>query len=151
MPTPFKRLVITAALLVPLHALTLATPASAAVDDVTPVGPDAQTDSLFDLDPFYVTAIIGVIIPFLVAFVTDSTIAPAFKKFLTTILAAIGGIITVGATDGGGAVISGSAVKAAILTIFSAGATYVLYLRNSKVEEKLQAVGPSIGPKKEGS
>lgn len=121
--------------------------ASAPADDVTPVGPDVTTDSLLDLDPFIVTSIIGTIIPFLVALVTDATVSAAFKKFITAVLAAVGGIITVGATDGGGAVVSWSSVKAALLTIGAAAASYVLWLRNSKTEAKLQAVGPAIGPK----
>lgn len=113
----------------------------------TPVGPDAESDSLLNLDPFIVSSVIGIIIPFIIAFVTDSSVSVWFKRFLTAVLAAIGGIITVGATDDGGAVISESAVKSAILTIIAAGTTYLLAVRNSKAEAKLNEVGPVIGPK----
>lgn len=145
MKTILSRYIV--ALLVVLIGVTLAQPAFAVADPATPVGPDAQTDSLFGLDPFIVSSLIGVLIPFLVAFVTDATISAGFKKLLTAILAAISGVITVGATDGGGAIISVSSLKAAALTIFAAASTYILGLRNSKTEAKLQAVGPSVGPK----
>lgn len=113
----------------------------------TPIGPDAQNDSLLNLDPFTVQMILGGLIPFVVAFFTNTNTAPWFKKFLTVASGAVVGLLTVNATDDGGAVLSVSSLKAAVLTIVVAMTTYFVTLRNSKLEDKLQAVGPDIGPK----
>ena len=115
------------------------------VASVTPIGPDAQTNSLFELDPFVVTMILGTIIPALIAIVTKASTAAWVKKVLTLILSAVAGLLTVGLTDGGGAVVSVDTVKSAFLAFLSALGVYFGLLRNSTVEATLQEIGPSDG------
>jgi hypothetical protein len=91
---------------------------------VTPVGPDATTDSAFNLDPFTVTLILGSLIPLVNGLVTKLSTSSAVKAIITLVLSAVVGIITVSTTDGGGAIISQSTLKSAGLALLVAIATY---------------------------
>lgn len=114
-----------------------------------PVGPDAQVDSLFELDPWLVEVILGSIIPFLIAFVTNQNIVAWFKKLLLAALSALAGMITTAATsEGGDAIISIASLKAATIAFLTAAGVYTAFVRNSPTEAKLQTVGPDLGPTK---
>lgn len=110
---------------------------------VTPVGPDAQTDSLFQLDPFVVTMLLGTLIPAAIALITKASTDAWVKKVLTLILSGVAGVLTVGLQDGGGALVSFASLKSAGLAFIAAVAAYFGLLRNSEVETKLQETGPS--------
>lgn len=110
---------------------------------VTPIGPDAQTDSLFQLDPFIVTMLLGTLIPAAIALITKASTDAWIKKVATLILAGVAGVVTVGLQDGGGALISVDSLKSAGLAFLTAIAAYFGLLRNSEVETQLQAIGPS--------
>lgn len=91
---------------------------------VTPVGPDTTADSAFSLDAFTVTFILGSLIPLVNGLVTKLTTSSAVKAIVTIVLSGIAGLVNVSLTDGGGAVISQSALKSAILTLIVAIAMY---------------------------
>lgn len=110
---------------------------------VTPVGPDATSDSLFSLDPFVVTMLLGTLIPAAIALATKASTDAWVKKLLTLILSGVAGVLTVGLQDGGGSLVSVSSLKSAGLAFISAVAAYFGLLRNSEVETKLQEIGPA--------
>jgi len=90
----------------------------------TPVGPDAQTDSTFNLPPFTVSIIFGAIIPLLNGLVTKITTSSAVKAVLALALSTVAGIIQVSTTDNGGAIVSWSTVTAAVVTFIIQAAAY---------------------------
>lgn len=108
----------------------------------TPVGPDAQVDSLLTLDPFLVTAMMGTLIPILVGFFTKASTSPAVKAVALAVLSTVGGMVNVAATDGGGAVISEDMVKSAFLTFIAAVAIHFGVLRPTGVTAVVQDAGP---------
>jgi len=112
----------------------------------TPIGPDSTADSLFNLDPFVVTMILGTLIPALVALVTKASTAAWLKKVLTLALSAVAGLVTVGMIDGGGSVISVDSLKSAFLAFLAAIGSYFGLVRNSEAETKLQEIGPADSP-----
>jgi hypothetical protein len=101
--------------------------ASATADeDLTPVGPDAQqVDSAFlNLPPFWVSVILGAVIPVLTGLLTKVT-TPAWVKYaITAVLSGVAGLVNVSLVDGGGAVISQSAATSAVLTFILSLAAY---------------------------
>jgi hypothetical protein len=111
--------VIIAAVLLPTVAL------ASGLDEPTPVGPDAVTaDSALNIPPFIVSVILGIAIPLVTGFFTKLTTPSWVKYGLTTLLAAVAGLVNVSLVDGGGAVISWSAASAAALTWLAAMAAY---------------------------
>ncbi len=111
--------------------------------DITPVGPSTEADTdLFSLSPYVVNVLMALVIPALVAYFSKRSTKPIVKKVATAFLAGVGGLITVGITDGGGAVFSESGVKSAALTFAMAIVSYFGLLRNSKTEAVLQDAGP---------
>lgn len=121
----------------------------AAADPVTPVGVDTTVNvdlGVVELDAWMVQLVSGVLIPFLIAFISRATTPAWIQKTATIVLSAITGLVTVGLNDAGGAVISVEAIKAAAQTAVIAIASYFLTVRNSKTEAKLTAVGPDLLP-----
>lgn len=95
------------------------------LEEPTPVGPDAvQADSVLNLPPYVVAAILGVAIPVITGYFTKLTWPSWVKYGLTTLLSAIAGLINVSLVDGGGAVISWSAASSAIITWLVAMGAY---------------------------
>lgn len=84
---------------------------SASIAAVTPIGPDAQNDSVLSLDPFMVTIIFGLLIPIVNGIVTKASTPSGVKAILTIILSAVAALINNAATEGGGAVISEQTLK----------------------------------------
>lgn len=107
--------------------------------DLTPVGPDAQqADSAFlNLSPFVVSTILGTVIPILTGILTKATTPAWVKTVLTLLLSAVVGLINVSLVDGGGAVISQSALVSAILAFIVAIASYVGIWRPNGVTSSL--------------
>jgi hypothetical protein len=94
--------------------------------DLTPVGPDAQQadSALANLPPFWVSVILGAIIPVLTGLLTKVA-TPAWVKYVVTAaLSGIAGLVNVSLIDGGGAVISQSSATSAALTFILALAAY---------------------------
>ncbi len=91
---------------------------------VTPVGPDAKANSLFELDPFTVTIISAVLIPLIVGFLTRPSTNPKIKAAGLAVLSIVAGTINVAMTDGGGALLSQSLIKSTALTALVAIATH---------------------------
>lgn len=124
---------------------------ASAADPVTPVGVDTTVNvdlGFIELDAFLVQLIAGVVIPYLIAFVSQPTTPAWIQKTSTIVLSAVAGLITVGLNDAGGSVISVEAVKAAAQTAVLAIAAYFLTVRNSKTEAALTAAGPDLLPGK---
>lgn len=133
-----------AVLCMPFTAAAAAIP----IEPVTPIGPDSGADSLFSLDPFLVTMILGTLIPALISLVTTASTAAWIKKALTLALSAVAGVITAGMIDGGDGStwIGVDALKSAGLAFITSMAAYFGLLRNSETERKLQAIGPADPP-----
>lgn len=112
----------------------------------TPVGPDAQANSLFELDPFTVSALLGTIIPILVGLVTKVSTSSAMKAILNALFSGVAAIINVSVIDGGGAIISQSTVKSAALTFLVSIATYYGIWKPTGVAAQAQAVGVRDNP-----
>jgi hypothetical protein len=90
----------------------------------TPVGPDATSDSMFNLDPFTVSIILGFIIPIVNGILTKASTPAWVKGVVTLFLSAVSGLLTVGLTDNGGAVFSQATLKSAVLAFGIAVASY---------------------------
>lgn len=107
--------------------------------EITPVGPDAQQadSAVLNLSPFVVSTILGTLIPILTGLLTKLTTPAWVKTVLTLLLSAVAGLINVSLVDGGGAVISQSAVISAVLTFVVAVATYVGIWRPTGVTSSL--------------
>lgn len=107
------------AILIPSMAL------ASSLDEPTPVGPDAVTaDSVLNLPPYVVSLILGALIPLVTGLLTKVTTPSWVKYAVTSLLAAVAGLVNVSLTDGGGAVISWSAVASAAVTWIIANVAY---------------------------
>jgi hypothetical protein len=114
-----------------LVGLWVPTVAAAAVDDITPVGPDAQAvdTALFNLSPFIVSFILGALVPLVTGILTKLNTPSKVKAWVAVALDAVVGLVTVSMVDGGGAVISQSAVVAAVLAYFASQTSYTGFWR----------------------
>ena len=134
-----------------LAGLCLPSVAFAAVDDLTPVGPDAQQvdTALFELSPFIVSSIMGVVIPLLVGLLTKLTTPSKWKAILMLGLDAVAGLVTVSLVDGGGAVFSQSAVVAGILAFFASATSYGRFWKPLTVTSSVVTVTDDSGTRVE--
>ena len=99
--------------------------AGASPDEETPVGPDADANSLFELDAYTVTILLGFAIPLINGLVTKATTSTKVKAILTLVMSAVAGVVNVSLTDGGGAVFSQDTIKSAFLTLIISITTYL--------------------------
>jgi hypothetical protein len=94
--------------------------------DTPPVALNSETDTdAFNLSPVMVVLIASVLIPLVNGVVTKVTTSSAVKAVVTLFLSGVAGLVTVGLTPGGGAVISQQAVIAAAITFITSTATYL--------------------------
>lgn len=117
--------------------LLLALPLTAAAS--VPIGPDAEADSLLDLDPFTLNLIFAVVLPALVGLATKASTSPRVKAVLLALGSAVAGVVTV--TSTGGAAISEASVKAAFLQFVTAVAVHFGLLKPTGTTAKLQTTG----------
>lgn len=81
-------------------------------------------ESLLELSPLMVTAIIGTFIPLLTGIITKSTASDAIKGVVSAFLSAGAGLIVTGFTENGGSIISETSAILAGLAFLTAMGTY---------------------------
>lgn len=103
------------------------------VADETPVAPDAISGSQ------YLSALVGVVLPILVALVTRHATSPAIKSLLLLLLSAVSSVLTEALNDA--AFNWQQSIFGAVLTFIVGFATYLGLWKPTGVDDKLKKVG----------
>lgn len=127
---------VVAATCVILLGVFLSQPAFAA-----PIGPDAQADSVFSLDPFTVTILFGLVIPLVNGVVTKVSTPSSVKAIITIVLSAVAAIINTSITESGGAVFSQQTLKSWALQLVVSIVTYLGVFKPLEVTSSLTKDG----------
>jgi hypothetical protein len=90
---------------------------------LTPVGPDAQADSVLSLDPFTVSLLFGAVIPIIGGVILKASTSGTVKAIANLVMSAIAAAVNVSMTDGGGAIVSEQTLKSTGLTFLISIAT----------------------------
>jgi hypothetical protein len=89
-----------------------------------PVALNTDADTSLNLSPIIVVLISSVLIPLINGLVTKLSDSSKVKSVVTLFLSGVAGLVTVGITEGGGAIISQEALIAAAVTFVVSVALY---------------------------
>lgn len=106
---------------------------------ITPVGPDAQADSVLSLDPFTVSVLFGFLIPLIGGILFKHSTSGTVKAVVNLALSALAAIANVSATEGGGALISEQTLKSTGLTFLISVASLYGVWKPTGVDDTLKS------------